>query len=129
MKCVLLVEDHALFRESLAEIVKRCEGFEKPAQAGSLAEGRDRMMVLDDAVDIAVIDLSLPDGDGTDLIRKLREEQLDVPVLVLAESEDSQRHARVLEAGAERVFTKDTSIEEIIDTIRHLATSNDSMRL
>jgi DNA-binding NarL/FixJ family response regulator len=116
MKRVLLVEDHAAFREALARVLEWDAGFEKVPQAGSLNEGLTRAGVLD--VDVAVVNLGLPDGDGVDLIAKMRKTEPDVPVLVLTLSRDPAHHARALEAGAERVLTKDASIEEIVDAVR-----------
>ncbi len=72
--------------------------------------------MLDGDLDVAVVDLGLPDGDGTDLIAQMRKTEPDVPVLVLTLSRDPARHARALEAG--RVLTKDASIEEIVDAVR-----------
>jgi DNA-binding NarL/FixJ family response regulator len=118
MKRVLLVEDHAAFRESLAKVLEWEAGFEKVPQAGSLGEGPARAGVLDGDLDVAVVNLGLPDGDGVDLIAKMRKTEPDVPVLVLTLSRDPAHHARALEAGAERVLTKDASIEEIVDAVR-----------
>jgi DNA-binding NarL/FixJ family response regulator len=122
MKRVLLVEDHAAFREALAKVLEWNAGFEKVPQAGSLSEGLARAGALDGDLDVAVVNLGLPDGDGTDLISQMHRTEPDVPVLVLTLSRDPARHARALDAGAERVLTKDASIEEIVDAVRRLGT-------
>ncbi len=118
MKRVLLVEDHAAFREALAKVLEWKAGFERVPQAGSLSEGLAR--ALDGDLDVAVVNLGLPDGDGTDLISQMRSTEPDVPVLVLILSQDPARHAQALDAGAERVLTKDASVEEIVDAVRRL---------
>lgn len=79
MNRVLLVDDHATFREPLAFMFDREAGFEVVAGAGSLAEAR-RML---DGIDLAVVDLDLPDGDGTELIGELRAANPHGMVLVL----------------------------------------------
>jgi two-component system, NarL family, response regulator DevR len=61
---VLLVEDHAIVRKLFASVFDREPDFEVVAQAGSLAEARGSL----EGVDVAVLDLRLPDGEGTDLI-------------------------------------------------------------
>jgi DNA-binding NarL/FixJ family response regulator len=124
MKRVLLVEDHAASREALAKVLEWEAGFEKVPQAGSLSEGLARAGVLDGALDVAVVNLGLPDGDGTDLISQMRSTESDVPVLVLTLSQDPARHARALDAGADRVLTKDASVEEIVDAVRRLGTGD-----
>ena len=120
MKCALFVEDHAAFRQALALVLKQGTDFEENAQAGSLAEGRSCVDVLDGAIDVAVVDLGLPDGDGTDLIRELRDAEPGVSVLALTISRDRARHDRAFEAGADEVLTKDVGIEDIITTVRRI---------
>ena len=124
MKRALLVEDHAAFREALAKVLEWEAGFEKVPQAGSLSDGLARAGVLDGDLDVAVVNLGLPDGDGTDLISQMRSTEPYVPVLVLTRSQDPARHAQALDAGAERVLTKDSSIKEIVDTVRRLGTGD-----
>src|SRR5829696_759021 len=77
---VMLVEDHAAFRQSLASLLSHEPDLEVVAQAGSLAEARQ---MLDTPLDVAVLDLSLPDGNGRDLIGKLRRRNAGISILVL----------------------------------------------
>ena len=83
MKRALLVEDHAAFREALAKVLEWEAGSEKVPQAGSLSEALARAGLLDGNLDVAVVNLGLPDGDGADLISQMRGTEPDVPVLVL----------------------------------------------
>ncbi len=69
---ILLVEDHASIREALVSTFER-EGFEVVGQAGSMAETRRMQEESQQAIDVAVIDLGLPDGYGGDLINTLRD--------------------------------------------------------
>jgi CheY-like chemotaxis protein len=70
---VLLLEDHAIFRELFASAFDQEPGFEVVAQAGTLAGARQALEELGEGgVDVAVLDLRLPDGDGTDLIGEPR---------------------------------------------------------
>src|SRR5215203_4250318 len=78
---VMLVEDHAAFRESLAFLLGREPDLEVVAQAGSLAQARQ---VLGTHLDVAVLDLALPDGDGRELIGELRQGNAGISVLVLS---------------------------------------------
>ena len=67
----MLVEDHVAFREALALLLTHQSDLEVVAQAGSLAEAREALDGrLDARLDVAVVDLSLPDGDGSELIRE-----------------------------------------------------------
>ena len=119
MKRVLLIEDHALFRESLALLLEWRLQVES-VQAGSLAEGRRVLGAVNGAADFAIIDLDLPDGDGSELIEQLHETKPDVPILAFTADESPVRHARALEAGADEVLSKMTPVEQIIGTTERL---------
>jgi len=124
MKMALLVEDHAAFRQALAYLFKHKTGVGQDAQAASAAEGRWRVGVLDGSIDVAVVDLSLPDGDGVDLVREIREREPRVPVVALSERRGGgarERVLRALEVGADEVLGKDASVEDILEAVRRLA--------
>ena len=85
---VLLVEDHADFRGALACLLGREPDLEVVAQAGSLAEARE---ALDGRLDVAVVDLALPDGGGSELIGELRRANPGVSALALSATIGSGR--------------------------------------
>lgn len=68
---LLLVDDHNLFRDALALMLNRQPDLEVAGQCGSLAECRSLGDDLAD-IDMALLDVRLPDGDGTQLIEVLR---------------------------------------------------------
>ncbi|MDP8949029.1 MAG: response regulator transcription factor, partial [Actinomycetota bacterium] len=113
---LLLVEDHASFRQTLAFVFDQQPDFEVVAQAGSLGEARRVMRGRD--VDLGVIDLALPDGEGVELIEDLREGNPLFAALVLTASLDQADHARAIEAGAAGVLHKSTDVDEIMDATR-----------
>jgi DNA-binding NarL/FixJ family response regulator len=119
MQRILLVEDHASFRQTLAFIFDQEPEFEVVAQAGSLAEARRDALGL--RADLGVIDLSLPDGEGVELIRELREANREFAALILTASLDKAEHARAVEAGAAGVLHKSADVDEILDATRRLA--------
>ena len=116
MNRVLLVDDHAAFREPLAFMFDREPEFEVVAQAGSLSEARRDLEIID----LAVVDLDLPDGDGTELIGELRAANPQGMVLVLTASVDREAYARAVEAGAAGVLNKSARIMEVIEAARRL---------
>jgi DNA-binding NarL/FixJ family response regulator len=117
MNRVLLVDDHATFREPLAFMLNREPDFEVVAQAGSLAEARCAL----EGIDLAVVDLNLPDGDGTELIGELRATNPHGLVLVLTASGERAAYARAVEVGAAGVLNKSVSINEVIGAAQRLA--------
>ena len=117
---VLLVDDHAAFRQPLALMMAWEPDLTVVAQAGSLAEAR-RMLAAAPAVDVAVVDLQLPDGNGVDLIPALRTANPQGTVLILTASMDQSAYARAMEAGAAGVVQKLLGIREIIALVRRLS--------
>lgn len=116
---VLLVEDHAVFRELFASAFEREPDFEVVAQAGTLAGAREALAA--EPVDVAVLDLRLPDGEGTELIGELRERSQHAAALVLTASPDPAIYARAVAAGAAGVLNKSARVAEVMDAIRRLA--------
>ena len=116
MSRVLLVDDHATFREPLAFMFDREPEFEVVAQAGSLEEA---LGVLE-GIDFAVVDLDLPDGDGTEMIGPLRSVNPQCLVMVLTASADRETHARAVEAGAAGVLHKSARVGEVVASARRL---------
>src|SRR5215210_531721 len=117
MNRVLLLDDHATFREPLAFMLNWEPEFEVVAQAGSLAEARRAR----EGIDLAIVDLNLPDGNGTELIGELRAANPHGMVLVLTASAEREAYARAVEAGAAGVLNKSASIKDVIEAARRLA--------
>lgn len=115
-KNILLVEDHDSFRQALALVFEQEPDFRVAAQAGSLAEARSKL----EGVEMAILDLGLPDGDGVELIGDLVSASPRVTTLVLSASLDRIQYGQALEAGAAGVLHKSASIKEIVGAARRL---------
>jgi DNA-binding NarL/FixJ family response regulator len=115
---VILVEDHIAFRQSLALLLSREPDLEVVAQAGSLAEARE---LLNSRLDVAVLDLSLPDGDGRELIGELQRANAGISVLVLSVTIRPGRLEEVLKAGADAVLHQVAPPATIVEEVRRLA--------
>jgi two-component system nitrate/nitrite response regulator NarL len=116
---ILLVEDHASFRQALAFMFERQGEFAVAGQVGSLAEARAFLKKSPEAFDVAVVDLALPDGDGFGLIEELSSRP-GVMTLVLSASLEPTRFATAVEAGASGVLHKSAPVGEIVDAVRRL---------
>ena len=114
---VLMVEDHASFRQALAFLLESEPEFTVAAQAGTLAEARE-VLEKSKGIEIAVVDLSLPDGSGVSLIQELS--NLGVAVLVLSASVDRNELARAVEAGAAGVLHKVAAANQIVSAVQRL---------
>jgi RNA polymerase sigma factor (sigma-70 family) len=114
---VLLVDDHPSPREPLTFMLERKPDVLVVAEAGSLAEARRLLLA---GVDVAVVDLALPDGDGSDLIRELRVATPLAAVLVLTDRSDRTAAARAVAAGAAGVLHKSIPTADIVAAVRRL---------
>jgi two-component system, NarL family, response regulator DesR len=115
---VILVEDHPDFRRLMEGLLGVQADIKLIAQAGSLAEARKQAAAV--RFDVVVLDLSLPDGNGVDLIADLRRENPDVAVLILSATLDPASVDRAAEAGADEIMDKLEPLDKVLDTVRRL---------
>ena len=99
MRCALLLEQHAAFRQAMARLLEWYHDAELVEEAATVAEARALALENLGAIDVVVSELALPDGEATDLLAALREAEADVPVLVLTFRGDRPSRERALELG------------------------------
>jgi len=113
---VLVIEDEQTLREQLVDSL-RGAGYAVDA-TGSGKEGE--FMGNEYPVDIAVLDLGLPDADGLDILGRWREEGRTFPVLILTARGAWTEKVEGLETGADDYLTKPFHIEEVLARLRAL---------
>ena len=116
---VMIVDDHEVVRRGIAEVVERSKGMQVVAEAGSVAEGLRRAVLVNP--EIVLVDLRLPDGTGIDLINQLREMLPEVRPIVLTSFDDDDALAAALAAGAAAFLLKSVRGVEIADVITAVA--------
>jgi len=110
---VLVVDDEPHIRRTLS-INLRAREYEVEAAA----DGRSALQVLAERTpDVIVLDLGLPDLDGVDVLRRLREVS-QIPVVVLSARHDSDDKVEALDAGADDYVTKPFGMDELLARIR-----------
>ena len=109
---IIVVDDHAVFRQALAVLLEQQAGFDVYAEAAFLPEARSILRNLSGKLDLAVVDLDLPDGE--ELIRELNEGGSGTSVLGLT----SGRERAVGAWGA--VLSTEASVDEILAAARRL---------
>lgn len=118
MAKILIVEDHPIFRRGLREILA------KEAQFGMIGEARNALEAWDhlrkESWDAVVIDINLPGKSGLDLLTELKQQQPNLPKLVLSAYPEDQYAMRVLRAGASGYVTKDRTPEELVKALTKL---------
>lgn len=117
MTTIAILDDHPLFRDGLRNLLV-AEGLPVVAESANIA-GVDALLAA--SPDLVIIDLGLPDGDGLDVVRRIRATTPRVRVLVLSMASDAATVARALGAGAHGFLTKDSPPAEVVSAIRAVA--------
>ena len=113
---VLLADDHSIVRAGLRRIVEESGDMAVVAEA---SDGREAIrLVREHRPDVAVIDISMPEIGGLEVIHRLRPEFPSLPILILTMYEEQQYAVRVIEAGAMGYITKKSVPEQLVMAIR-----------
>jgi DNA-binding NarL/FixJ family response regulator len=115
---VLIVDDHPLVRSGLHELIKHEPDLEVCCEAASLEEAVQCLGHC--SPDVAIVDISLPDGSGLDLIKRLRLRNPDTRILVLSMHDETLLAERALRAGALGYINKEEAAMNIIAAIRQI---------
>lgn len=115
---IITVDDHAVVRRGLKQIIEEEPDMKVVGEAG---DGRDAVsLIRETACDMVILDISLPEMSGIEVLHHLRHEHPDLPVLIMSMHEEEQYALRVLKAGASGYLQKDTIPEEMIKAIRKI---------
>jgi len=116
---LVLVDDHSLVRQGLADLLSRGAGMEVLATTGRADETLD--LLRQHKPDLLILDLRMAPTDGITLLKSLRERGENTPVLVLTMSEAAEDLAAALRLGVRGYLLKDMEPADVIDAIRRAA--------
>ncbi len=115
---VLCIDDHAIFRQGLIQILLR---HDRQAKVGEAATADDAMqLVRESHWDAVILDLSLPDRSGLQLLIEIKRERPALPVLVLTMHAEDEYAVRALRNGASGYMTKESAPEELVAALQKL---------
>src|ERR1043166_936163 len=113
---VVVVDDHAVVREGLKRIVSESGGM---TVTGEAADGHEALRVIkSEPCDVVLLDITMPNKSGLDVLKELHAESPRLPVLVLSMHGEDQYAIRVLRAGAAGYLTKDSAPAKLVQAIR-----------
>jgi len=112
---VLIADDHPLFREAIARVIAEREDLELIAEAADGRAALERIRELQP--DVAVIDVRMPELDGSDVLVALREEGLPTNVVFLSALLDAKTVYDAVAAGANAYLSKEAETQEIVTAI------------
>lgn len=116
---VLLVDDHPLFRSGLRRLLEAEPRLSVVAEAGSAAEAL--VQLCRTQPDLVILDISLPDGSGVDLLDTLRAQRQDLAILFLSAHPEAGFALPLLRAGARGYLEKQAPPDRILEAIRRVA--------
>lgn len=120
VKCirVLVVDDHAILREGICSLLERYDDIAVVGEAGNGAEALALVEALHP--DIVLMDLAMPEMDGLETTRRLRQHHPEIKVLILTQHDNQEYIAPALQAGAVGYVLKRSGGREVIAAIRQV---------
>ncbi len=115
---VFVADDHALFRAGVKSLLAEEPDLVVVGESGSAKETLER--VRNEDIDILLLDISLPDGSGIDLLHQIRPHKPDLPILILSMHPEEQYAVSLLRAGASGYITKEAVPQQVVQAIRTL---------
>lgn len=115
---ILIVDDHPAVREALTFRISKTTDLEVCGEAEDVRTAIKLTALL--KPDVIIIDISLKDGDGIDLIKRIKVRKYNVRMLVWSMHSESLFAQRALRAGASGYITKEQATDRIIEAIRHV---------
>ena len=126
MTSFLIIDDHPLFRDALGGAVRLAHPEAQIFEAASIAEALN-ILEGEQGIDLALLDLSLPDAAGFDGFQRLRETHPRLPVAIVSSEEDQHVIREALSLGAAGYLPKSTSKRELAASIERLLSGSISV--
>lgn len=115
---ILLVDDHPIVRQGLGQLINHAPDL---AVCASVEDGQEAIdYVKQTRPDLVVVDLTLKDRSGLDVVKELKAMDGTLPVLVLSMHDESLHAERALRAGAQGYIMKEEATERVLDAIRQV---------
>ena len=113
---VLVVDDHVVVRRGLRQILEQAEDIAVTGEAGTAADARQRL--AEAHFDVAILDISLKDDSGLDVLREMRRTHPRLPAIMLSVYSEEQYAIRSFRTGASGYLTKDSAPDQLIEAVR-----------
>ncbi len=113
---ILIADDHAIVRRGLKDILREAA---EPAMVGEAANGQETLQkAQSETWDVIVLDITMPDMSGIEVLKRLKKTQPDLPILMLSMHSGEQYVNSSLKAGASGYLSKESAPEELIAALR-----------
>jgi DNA-binding NarL/FixJ family response regulator len=116
---ILIVDDHGLVREGLKRLLDEESDIEVVGEASNASQAL--RLLAADKVDVAVVDINLPDKTGLDLLETIKRDWPNINVLIVSAAPEEHYAVRAIRLGASGYLSKDGALELLVPAIRALA--------
>jgi two-component system invasion response regulator UvrY len=116
---VIIVDDHPVVRRGLKQIIAAEQGMQVVGEAENAQEAI--RVIRRTVCDAVVLDITLPDGSGLDVLGRLKSERPTLPVLIMSIHDEELYALRVLKTGASGYLMKNSIPEELVKAIRKIS--------
>jgi DNA-binding NarL/FixJ family response regulator len=114
---VLLVDDQTLVRQGIQSLLSLSDSVEVVAQANDGQEAFDYLKANTTSIDVVLMDIRMPNVNGIEALKLIKEHQLDTPVVMLTTFDDHESVIQAIQAGAKGYLLKDVSLETLVEAI------------
>lgn len=116
---IMIVDDHAILRAGLKQVLSEAGDIEVVAEAGTANEAIKQCRALD--IDVLLLDISLPDRSGIEALQYIKKDNPNLAVLMLSMHREDQYALRALKAGASGYLCKQSASDELVDAVHTVA--------
>jgi two-component system invasion response regulator UvrY len=116
---ILIADDHAIVRHGLKQIIEESGEMHVVAEAASGIEALRK--IREHECDVVLLDISLPDMSGVDVLKQIHVEKPHLPILILSIYPEDQYASRLIKAGAAGYLTKESAPPEVIGALQRVA--------
>jgi two-component system, NarL family, invasion response regulator UvrY len=118
MVTILIADDHSVVREGLKQIIADQRDM---VVGGEAKDGSEVLALLKEKKwDVVVLDITMPGKGGIDVLKSIKSEHPEIPVLMLSMHPEDQYAVRAIRAGAAGYLTKESAPEELVAAIRRI---------
>ena len=115
---IYIVDDHAVFREGLALLINRTDDLEVCGESNELKGTVGK--IRESTPDLVLLDISLKDVSGIELLKDLKKSRIDVPVLVLSMHDELIYADRAMRSGAKGYIMKQEPADRLLEAVRRV---------
>jgi two-component system invasion response regulator UvrY len=116
---ILIADDHAIIRHGLKQIIEESGEMRVVAEADSGSDAMRKIRGIE--CDVVLLDISMPDMSGIDVLKQIHAEKLQLPILILSIYPEDQYAVRLIKAGAAGYMTKESAPAEVVRALLHVA--------